>query len=160
MDIEISSLKAVSADRDIPFEELISIVEQAILMAYLKHTEQLDNRGATDSTARVEVDRKTGHARILVPEVDDDGVVLGEVEDAPEDFGRIAAFAAKQVIVQRLRDIGDDKVLGEFKTKEGEIVAGVKPGRSSAGQLTIADLTGVGFQDTAIASKAIGLVIG
>ena len=125
MDIEISSLKAVSADRDIPFEELISIVEQAILMAYLKHTEQLDNRGATDSTARVEVDRKTGHARILVPEVDDDGVVLGEVEDAPEDFGRIAAFAAKQVIVQRLRDIGDDKVLGEFKTKEGEIVAGV-----------------------------------
>mgnify|MGYP006343386443 CR=1 FL=1 len=109
MDIEISSLKAVSADRDIPFEELISI----------------DNRGATDSTARVEVDRKTGHARILVPEVDDDGVVLGEVEDAPEDFGRIAAFAAKQVIVQRLRDIGDDKVLGEFKTKEGEIVAGV-----------------------------------
>ena len=39
----------------------------------------------------------------------------------------------------------------------GEIVAGVKPGRSSAGQLTIADLTGVGFQDTVIASKAIEL---
>jgi ornithine cyclodeaminase len=34
----------------------------------------------------------------------------------------------------------------------GEIVAGVKKGRSSAAQLTIADLTGVGFQDTAIAS--------
>jgi ornithine cyclodeaminase len=34
----------------------------------------------------------------------------------------------------------------------GEIVAGVKPGRTTAQQITIADLTGVGFQDTAIAS--------
>ena len=34
----------------------------------------------------------------------------------------------------------------------GEIVAGLKPGRTSAEQITIADLTGVGFQDTAIAS--------
>lgn len=42
----------------------------------------------------------------------------------------------------------------------GEIVAGVKPGRASVSQITIADLTGVGFQDTAIASKAIHLVIG
>ena len=37
----------------------------------------------------------------------------------------------------------------------GEIVAGRKPGRSSDDQITIADLTGVGFQDTAIASRAL-----
>ena len=40
----------------------------------------------------------------------------------------------------------------------GEIVAGLKPGRTSGAQITIADLTGVGFQDTAIASRAIELV--
>jgi ornithine cyclodeaminase len=34
----------------------------------------------------------------------------------------------------------------------GEIVAGLKPGRTTTQQITIADLTGVGFQDTAIAS--------
>jgi len=39
----------------------------------------------------------------------------------------------------------------------GEIVAGMKPGRTSDAQITIADLTGVGFQDTAIASRAIEL---
>ena len=38
----------------------------------------------------------------------------------------------------------------------GDVVAGLKPGRTSDAQITIADLTGVGFQDTAIASKAIG----
>lgn len=36
----------------------------------------------------------------------------------------------------------------------GEIVAGKKPGRTNDAQITIADLTGVGFQDTAIASAA------
>jgi ornithine cyclodeaminase len=36
----------------------------------------------------------------------------------------------------------------------GEIVAGLKPGRTTGEQITIVDLTGVGFQDTAIASRA------
>ncbi len=40
----------------------------------------------------------------------------------------------------------------------GEVVAGRKPGRTRNDQITIADLTGVGFQDTAIASKALHLV--
>jgi ornithine cyclodeaminase len=47
---------------------------------------------------------------------------------------------------------------GRVHAELGEIVAGVKKGRSSKQELTIADLTGVGFQDTAIASKAIDLV--
>ena len=37
----------------------------------------------------------------------------------------------------------------------GAVVAGRRPGRTSDDQITIADLTGVGFQDTAIASAAI-----
>ena len=41
---------------------------------------------------------------------------------------------------------------GRVHAELGEIVAGLKKGRTSADQITIADLTGVGFQDTAIAS--------
>jgi len=44
----------------------------------------------------------------------------------------------------------EDQVHGQL----GEVVAGRKPGRTSASQITVADLTGVGFQDTAIASLA------
>ena len=71
------------------------------------------------------LDRKTGHVSVFVPELDDEGNVIGEAEDSPSDFGRIAAFAAKQVINQRLRDIADEHILGEFKGKEGDIVAGI-----------------------------------
>lgn len=45
--------------------------------------------------------------------------------ETKEDFGRIAAQTAKQVILQRLREAERDAILGEFKMKEGEIVSGV-----------------------------------
>jgi N utilization substance protein A len=114
-------------EREIPFEELAHIIEQAILTAYLKHESEGDPKTADAApvVARVHLDRKTGHVSIFIPEHDDDGTVIGEVEDSPDDFGRIAAFAAKQVINQRLRDIADEHVLGEFKGREGDIIAGV-----------------------------------
>jgi ornithine cyclodeaminase/alanine dehydrogenase-like protein (mu-crystallin family) len=37
----------------------------------------------------------------------------------------------------------------------GEIVAGLKPGRRSADEITVCDLTGTGAQDTAIAVQAV-----
>jgi N utilization substance protein A len=128
MDIDLSVLRLMEREREIPFDELVQIIEQAILTAYLKHTNQADHRhGHSDQppAARVHLDRKTGHVTVFVPELDDEGNVIGEAEDSPSDFGRIAAFAAKQVINQRLRDIADDAVLGEFRGREGDIVAGV-----------------------------------
>jgi N utilization substance protein A len=122
VDIDLSVLRLMEREREIPFDELVGIIEQAILTAYLKHTNQPESRVPA---ARVELDRKTGHVSVYAIERDDDGEVVGESVDSPSDFGRIAAFAAKQVINQRLRDIGDDKVLGQFKGREGDIVAGV-----------------------------------
>ena len=127
MEIDLSVLRLMEREREIPFEELVQIIEQAILTAYLKHSGESDRKAGEGvaSQARVVLDRKTGKVTVFVAEHDEEGNVIGEAEDVPEDFGRIAAFAAKQVINQRLRDIGDDKVLGEFKGREGDIVAGV-----------------------------------
>jgi transcription termination/antitermination protein NusA len=129
VDIDLSVLRLMEREREIPFDELVQIIEQAILTAYLKHTAtgEHDEKPTVGGVARarVELDRKTGHVTVYVPELDDDGNVIGEAVDSPSDFGRIAAFAAKQVINQRLRDIADDAILGEFKGREGDIVAGV-----------------------------------
>ena len=137
MDIDLSVLRLLEREKEIPFEELVHIIEQAILIAYGKHIQQdvtkLEASKMADANhsaqevpeARVVLDRKTGHVDIYVPEHDDEGNVVGEAVDNPTDFGRIAAFAAKQVINQRLRDLADDAVLGEFKGREGDIVAGI-----------------------------------
>ena len=47
-----------------------------------------------------------------------------EVESTPENAGRIAAQAARQVISQRLREVERDTIYGEYAHKEGEIVSG------------------------------------
>ncbi|WP_308468307.1 transcription termination factor NusA [Rathayibacter soli] len=128
MDIDLSVLRLMEREREIPFDELAQIIEQAILTAYLKHTDQAEHHHghATEPVpARVHLDRKTGHVSVFVPEYDDEGAIIGESEEDPRDFGRIAAFAAKQVINQRMRDIQDEAVLGEFRGREGDIVAGV-----------------------------------
>ena len=124
MDIDLSVLRNMEREREIPFDELVAIIEQAILTAYLKHTAQPESKDGPPP-ARVVLDRKTGHVGIFVPELNEAGEVIGEAEDSAQDFGRIGAFAAKQVINQRLRDIADDHVLGEFRGREGDIVAGV-----------------------------------
>lgn len=56
------------------------------------------------------------------------GVAVGDEIEFPletkEEFGRIAAQAAKQVILQRLREAERESIIKEFKGKEGEIMTG------------------------------------
>jgi N utilization substance protein A len=70
------------------------------------------------------LDQKTGHVLIFTAVLDEEGNQTGETEATPDNFGRIAAGAAKQVIASRLREINDEGVFGEFKGKDGDIVAG------------------------------------
>lgn len=124
MDIDLSVLRGLERERDIPFDELVGVIEHAVLSAYLRHLHPDQYGFANPQQAQARVDRRTGKVSIVVPEFDADGAEIGLRDDTPEDFGRIAAFAAKQVINQRMRDLADDALLGEFRGREGDIVAG------------------------------------
>ncbi|MCC9206156.1 transcription termination factor NusA [Arthrobacter sp. zg-Y769] len=117
MEIDMSALRLLEREREIPLDLLVPTIEQALLVAYHK------TNGAQDQ-ARAELDRKTGHVTIWAAELDDDGATVGEFDDTPAGFGRIAASTARQIILQRLRDVEDDNILGEFKGREGELVSG------------------------------------
>ena len=119
MDIDISVLRLLEREKEIPFDDLVNIIESAILAAYYKHIQD-HAKGP-----RAELDRKTGHVTIYTPELNEAGEQVGEKDVTPDGFGRVAAYAAKQVIAQRMREISDEGLLGEFKGKEGDIVAGV-----------------------------------
>ena len=118
MDIDMSILRMLEREKEISFDVLVEAIEQALLTAYQK------TPGAYEE-ARVELDRKTGHVTVMAAELDDDGNKVGEFEDTPDGFGRIAATTAKQIMLQRLRDAEDDIKFGEFSGKEGDIVSGV-----------------------------------
>ena len=118
MDIDLSILRMLEREKEISFDVLVEAIEQALLTAYHK------TPGAQEK-ARVELDRKSGHVTVLASEVDDEGNVVGEYDDTPAGFGRIAATTAKQIMLQRLRDAEDDIRFGEFSGKEGDIISGV-----------------------------------
>ncbi len=48
-----------------------------------------------------------------------------DIEIVPKDFGRIAAQTAKQVIIQKLREVERDLIFNEFNDRKGEIVSGI-----------------------------------
>jgi transcription termination/antitermination protein NusA len=118
MDIDLSVLRGLESEKDISMDLAIKAIEDALLVAYHKS-------GDSAATARVEVDRGTGHVTVWAAETGEDGQVLREYDHTPAGFGRIAATTARQVILQRLRDAEDELTFGEYAGREGDIVAGV-----------------------------------
>ena len=118
MEIDLSSLRMIEREKEIPFEYLERALKDALLNAYLK------TEGANQA-ARIDLDRKSGRFAIMVPELDDDGNVVGEYDDTPSDFGRVAASTARQMIMQRIREAEDERKFGHFSAAEGDILSGV-----------------------------------
>src|SRR5436309_11894097 len=118
MDIDLSVLRSLESEKDISLDQAIKAMEDALLVAYHK------SEGAS-ATARVEVDRKSGHVTVWAVQAGPDGAPEQEYDDTPAGFGRIAATTARQVILQRLRDAEDELTFGEYAGREGDIVAGV-----------------------------------
>src|ERR1022692_971727 len=118
MDIDLSVLRSLESEKDIAMDLAIKAIEDALLVAYQRS-------GGIAATARVEVDRASGHVNVWAGETAHDGAVLREHDVTPCGFGRIAATTARQVILQRLRDAEDELTFGEYAGREGDIVAGV-----------------------------------
>ena len=125
MKIDPAMLRGLEREKDIPFEELAEIIEQAVQSAYIRHAENQSLPVPSHDEVRVHYDRKSGDITVTVPERDDEGNVIGEAQVTTDEFGRVASSAAKQIIAQRMRDLSDDAILGEFKDKEGQVLSGV-----------------------------------
>jgi N utilization substance protein A len=123
--------------KDIVFESL----ELALASATKKRFKE-------DADARVHIDRETGdyesfrrwqvlpdeeieeparqmtleQARERVPDIELEGYVEEQLE--PIEFGRIGAQAAKQVILQKIRDAEREQILNDFLEREEFIVTG------------------------------------
>ena len=84
----------------------------------------------------------------------------GKNEIAAEALGRVTAYICDQVSqCEKLGELRSAIEAGSWDkgtpTELGEVVTGTKPGRKSADDITICDLTGTGAQDTAIATHAL-----
>lgn len=133
----------IAEEKGLPEDVVLDVVQMAIAAAWRR-----DN-GDKDMNVRALLDVNTGKAKVFVSrEVIEDGLAyntateipleealklnpeakIGEQVEEPIEvtsFGRVASMAAKQVVIQRLREAERDAVLAEFEDKIGTVVTGV-----------------------------------
>jgi N utilization substance protein A len=131
---------AVAREKSIDKSVVIHAMEEAMQRA-------AKSRYGSENDIRVEIDPKTGETHIsrylhVVEKIENDKVEIS-LEDArrrnpaaqvddiiaetlpPIEFSRIATQAAKQVIVQKVRDAERERQYDEYKDRIGEIVHGI-----------------------------------
>jgi len=126
VNLDMAALRLLATDREISIETVVGALEEALLTAY--HHEV-----GAERPARVVLDRGSGAVTVLAQERDEAGELVGEVDDTPPDFGRVAAATARSVVRQRLRAAADTATVGTWSGREGETVAGTVqqgPGRA------------------------------
>lgn len=148
----IDALEQLEEEKHIEKGVLLEAIESALLAAYRRNYSTTGNINVDN--VRVDIDSETGDISVLsrlevVEEVMDENREISlddareidaryEIGDAiefavtPEDFGRIAAQTAKQVVVQRIREAERSKVYDDFKNRLYEIVTGVVHRKSGA----------------------------
>ncbi|HXX53748.1 MAG TPA: transcription termination factor NusA [Thermodesulfovibrionales bacterium] len=130
----------MSREKGIPKETLLSTLESALLSAARKRyggrtnvnlridpktcaITVFETKKVVDQVTNKDEEIASDEAMRIAP-----GKSLGDEVEVPihlQDFGRIAAQTAKQVIFQRVREAERDVIFREFKDKVGRIISGV-----------------------------------
>jgi N utilization substance protein A len=137
----ILAFNEIAETRKLPREIIIDALKAALVSAYRR------NSGVSSAqNVEARVDEMTGEPTVWVEkEVVEDvqspqteveisqarkvepGAQLGDtvlVDDTPEDFGRIAAQTAKQVILQRMREAEREAQYAEYMDRVGDLITG------------------------------------
>jgi N utilization substance protein A len=136
-----TAITQLSAERNLPKEVVLAALESALASAYKK------SASALEQDVLVKVDPDVGEINFYIQKIVVDSVTnpnheislkearklrataqLGDVisiECTPKNIGRIAVQAAKQVVLQRLREAEHRIVYEEFTDREGNVVTGV-----------------------------------
>jgi len=140
----IAAINQIAAERGIDKEEIFVALEEAILVAYKKEKYGLEVPEEDElSNWSVELNRESGEFKLIASkevvkkvknsekeislseaEMISPSVEVGDsiqIEMPSEDFGRIAAQTAKQVILQKIRESEKEAVISEYSDKIGEI---------------------------------------
>lgn len=111
------ALNQVATERGISPDDVIASIEAAILAAYRKeHTGgSTEAEGEEGDGIKIKLNKDTGESHVF----DKDGKDI-----TPPGFGRIAAQTAKQVTLQKIREVEKKTVIAQYKSQVGTLVKG------------------------------------
>ncbi|MCK4916938.1 MAG: transcription termination factor NusA [Candidatus Omnitrophica bacterium] len=109
----LSVLAQLEREKGLDRSVLIDAVQCALALAAKKIAKMASPD--SEEEVRVEIDSNKG----------DIHVYIGDKEVVSEDFGRIAAQTARQVIIQKIREAEKDNIYNDYHSRVGDIVGGV-----------------------------------
>ncbi|MCJ7666473.1 MAG: transcription termination factor NusA [Actinobacteria bacterium] len=131
----IAALLELEKEKGIKMDTIIEALEIALASAYKKNYQ-------IEYECRIDIDTKSGEIKVYKIVEDsvnkNDGDNLNEVDVTPDNFGRIAAQTAKQVIRQRMKEAERELMYDEFKDRVGDLVTGIV--QQSDSRFTLVDL--------------------
>jgi len=114
----MEALDTLEREKGISVEVMLEALANALVTAYKRMPDAAEE-------ALVEIDIETGEIHVIAQELDEDGHVVKEWDDTPDDFGRIGAQTAKQVMLQKIREAEREMKYEEYAGREGDIVTGI-----------------------------------
>jgi N utilization substance protein A len=114
----LEALQLIAREKNIAVDTLLDALANALVAAYKRMPDAAEE-------AVVTIDPDSGEIKVYGQDLDEDGNVTREWDDTPDDFGRIAAQTAKQVILQRIREAERDQKYEEYAGREGALVTGI-----------------------------------
>ena len=140
----------------------------AAMAAELDDARAVDSVAAALDGADIAITTTPSREPLILPEHLRPGLHITAMGSDAEHKNEIAAAVLAQVDAYVADRLSQTRVLGELHhaieaglldaqqtfAELGQVIAGQRPGRSSAEQITLCDLTGTGAQDTAIANLA------
>jgi len=130
----MDALKQIELEKGLAVEIVLDALKDALLTAYKKNYGEGEE---VEIEARIDIDEESGEIRVFENRPNEAGEIE-EVEVTPENFGRIAAQTAKQVIIQRIREAERELMFDEYHGREGDIVTGIV--QQSDQRYTLVDL--------------------
>ena len=115
----LEALQALAREKGISVDALFAALADALESAYKRMPDAEDYSWVT-------IDPETMDIRVMAQETDEWYEPIGEEYDVtPENFGRIAAQTARQVMTQRIREAERELKYEEYAGREGDIVTGM-----------------------------------
>jgi len=128
----MEALQALATEKGISVDTLFAALADALESAYKRMDDSWEYSWVT-------IDPDSMDIRVFAQELDEDGEPLGDEFDVtPDDFGRIAAQTARQVMTQRIREAERELKYEEYAGREGDIITGII--QQSDSRYTLLDL--------------------
>jgi N utilization substance protein A len=118
MSVDVAALIALTIEKEIPLEKMISAIENAVTETYLA-LEDAKPQG------RAVLNRVDGEILIHVPQFDDEGIYTETITHMPEGFEQVIQSITRKEIKQRMRAAKDADVVEEFSASVGDVLSGV-----------------------------------